>query len=113
MALRSEKLPNCQWYERIEGSGKNPCPECDGLYLPVYGAFWLSTHINLNLYLTLHRVAFLRNDPLAPDLNNRLHLEAVLESQAALSITTYLSSSFPFPATRRGELMIHLLPVTF
>lgn len=48
------------------------------------GAFWLSTRINLNLYLMLHRVAFLRNDPLAPDQNRRLHWEGFLESQAAL-----------------------------
>ena len=48
------------------------------------GAFWLSTHINLNLYLMLYRVAFLRNDPLAPDQNRHLHWEGFLESQAAL-----------------------------
>lgn len=40
-------------------------------------------------------------------------LEAFLESQAVLSTPAYLPSAFPFPATRRGELMIHLLPVTF
>lgn len=76
------------------------------------GAFWLSTHINLNLYLTLHRVAFLRKHPLAPDQNRRLPSEAFLEFQATLS---------QFPATfflrlhfQQGEeLMIHLLPVTF
>jgi hypothetical protein len=53
-------------------------------------AFWLSTHINLSLYLPLHRVALLRNDMLAPKPNKRLLLEAFLESQAAL---------FEFPVT--------------
>ena len=76
------------------------------------GAFWLSTHINLNLCLTLHRVAFLRNHPLAPDQNGRLPWEAFLEFQAALfqfAVTVLLR----FHCQQGEELMIHLLPVTF
>lgn len=111
--LDLKKLPNqpMVWKNRL--LWKNPCPECDGLHLSMSGAFWLSTHINLSLYLTLYRVAFLRNDTLALDQNSHQHLETFLESQAALSVPTYLSSLFLFPATRRGELMIHLLLVTF
>ena len=76
------------------------------------GAFWLSTHINLNLYLTLHRVAFLRNHPLVPDQNGRLPWEAFLEFQTALfqfAVTVLLR----FHCQQGEELMIHLLPVTF
>lgn len=76
------------------------------------GAFWLSTHINLNLYLTLHRVAFLRNHPLAPDQNRHLPWEAFLEFQAAFfqfAVTVLLRFHFQ----QGEELMIHLLPVTF
>lgn len=109
--LELKSCQTSQWKDRL--LWKNPCPECGGLHLRVQGAFWLSAHINLSLYLTRHRVAFLRNDTPAPDRNNCLCLEAFLESQAVLSIPSYLSSSFPFPATRRGELMIHWLPMTF
>ena len=75
------------------------------------GAFWLSTHINLNLYLTLHRMAFLRKHPLAPHQNRRLPWEAFLEFQAALKFPVTFFLYFHFQ--QGEELMIHLLPVTF
>lgn len=83
--LDLKQLPNqpMVWKNRL--LWKNPCPECDGLHLSVSGAFWLSTHINLSLYLTLCRVAFLRNDTPAPDQNSHQHLETFPESQAAFS----------------------------
>ena len=64
------------------------------------GAFWLSTHINLNLCLTLHRVAFLRNHPLAPERAPALGSFSWVPG-GALSVRSHRSSSLPLPARRR------------
>lgn len=37
LALRSEKLPNCQWYERIEGPGKILAPS---VWWPLFACVW-------------------------------------------------------------------------
>lgn len=60
-------------------------------------AFWLSTHINLNLYLTGHRVAFLRNDTLQLPSKTRACIGRLFSSHRRLSfhsVTFLLHSHF-------------------
>lgn len=92
---------------------KNPCPEYDGLYLSVYWSF-LAVHTHKPQPLS-HAAQGGFSEKWSS--SSRPKQASALGgfswvSGGSLSIRGYLSSSFPFPATRR-ELMIHLLPVTF